>query len=53
MGVNTARTLYMLPFKYMYIYIQKKRTNGKRQLPFFCCKQKTEVCFPWLANDHW
>ncbi len=40
-------------------------TNGKRQHPFVCCKRKkeaanfrlsaekrkTEVCFPWSAND--
>jgi hypothetical protein len=29
-------------------------SNGKQQLPFVCCKQKrkTEVCFPWSANDN-
>jgi hypothetical protein len=28
--------------------------NGNRKLPFVCCKQKrkTEVCFPWSANDN-
>jgi hypothetical protein len=27
--------------------------NGNDQLPFVCCKwkRKTEVCFPWSAND--
>ncbi len=42
----------------MYIYIctyAENETNGKQQLPFVCCKRKTEtenekVCFPWSAN---
>ncbi len=27
--------------------------NGNDNLPYLCCKlkQKTEVGFPWLAND--
>ncbi len=25
--------------------------NGNGKLPFVFCKQKTEVCFPWSAND--
>ncbi len=40
----------MLPFQYIYIYVESG-TNEKRQLLFVCCKQKTEVCFPWSAND--
>ncbi len=42
-------------------------TNGKQQHLFVCCKRKTEmakfqlfsanrkteVCFPWSANDKW
>jgi hypothetical protein len=47
---------------YLYIYIYaailihtytENRTNGKQQLPLVCCKRKTEVYFPWLANDKW
>jgi hypothetical protein len=40
----------IVPFS-VYIFIYE--TNGKRHLPFVCCKRKwkMEVCFPWLAND--
>jgi hypothetical protein len=57
----------MLPFQYkqysLYIYAENG-TNGKRQLPFVCCKRKTETTnfrlfsangnrkfvFPWAAS---
>ncbi len=28
----------------------KNGTNGKQQLPFVCCRRKTEVSFPWYAT---
>jgi hypothetical protein len=58
--------LYICCRQYVYIYTAIG-TNGNRQLPFVCCKRKTEkanflwfsangkqkaeVCFPWSAND--
>ncbi len=31
----------------------KNGTNRKWHHPFVLCKQKTEVCLPWVANDKW
>ncbi len=46
----------MLPFKYMYIYIQKNRTNKKRQLPFFAANRRWKFVFlGWqmiIGNRH-
>jgi hypothetical protein len=41
---KTATSLY---------FLQMKNENGK--LPFIWCKgkRKTEVFFPWSANDKW
>jgi hypothetical protein len=34
-------------------YLMLQMENGNSKLQFICCiqKQKTKVCFPWLANN--
>ncbi len=41
-----VKMIFLLRIKlwnYKICYCKRKRTNGKRLLPFFCCKRKTET----------